>query len=260
LKPVRHQIVSIDHDSFKSGIIFSGTSGLVFEEANKKSFPILFQTKPRLSYYASLFNSLEVNSSFYKMPRFQTYAKWSEEVPEDFAFTVKLWQGITHVDKYQDAKLEMFIAAIAGLGDKKGCLLIQYPAMSKTSLRERERLLKHIHQLNSGWALAIEIRNRDWLNTEFYSILEMYNACLVYHDMRKADMLSLNSPSSFRYLRFHGPNGDYKGSYTEDFMLQQAQRIRCWKQQGKNVYVYFNNTIGDAFGNLKTLRRMIASD
>lgn len=260
LKHPNQKIVHLDENSVEQGILFSGTSGLVFEEPNKKSFPILFQNKTRLSYYASLCNSLEINSSFYKIPRFQTYSKWREEVPGGFTFTVKLWQGITHVDRFLDADLVKFMTAIAGLGDKKACILIQYPALSATPLQERERLLKNIHQINNGWRLAIEIRNPGWLQPSFYSVLEKYNACLVYHDMKKADMLSLNSPSSFRYLRFHGPEGNYKGSYTDLFLLQQAQRIRQWTDQKKDVYVYFNNTIGDALGNLKRLQAIIASD
>ena len=232
---------------------------MVFEEPNKKSFPIPFQNKSRLSYYASLFNSLEINSSFYKIPKFQTYSKWRTEVPAGFCFTVKLWQGITHVDRFQDADLVKFMTAIGGLGDKKACILIQFPALSTTLLQERERLLKNIQQLNNGWRLAIEIRNPDWLTSSFYSVLEFYNASLVYHDMKKADMLSLNSPASFRYLRFHGPEGNYKGTYTDHFLLQQAQRIRKWTEQRKDVYVYFNNTLGDALANLKRLRAIIAS-
>jgi uncharacterized protein YecE (DUF72 family) len=231
----------------------------VFEEANKKSFPRHFQNKSRLSYYASLFNSLEINSSFYKIPRIQTYTRWREEVPEGFSFTVKLWRGITHVEKYQHTDLVKFMSAISGLGDKKACLLIQYPAGSKTGLQQRGNLLKDIQSLNNGWRLAVEIRNPDWLCDEYYQVLATYEAALVNHDMKNKDMLSVSSPSSFKYLRFHGPEPNYRGSYSEDFILAQAKRIRQWMNKNMDVYVYFNNTLGDALGNLKMLRQMIAS-
>ena len=78
------------------GVFRSGTSGLVFLEKNKKEFPTAFQDKRRLTYYASLFNSIEINSSFYKIPRCRTYTNWSEMVPVDFQFTIKLWKGFTH--------------------------------------------------------------------------------------------------------------------------------------------------------------------
>jgi uncharacterized protein YecE (DUF72 family) len=78
------------------GIFRSGTSGLVLSEPNKKHYPEEFHEKSRLFYYSSKFNSIEINSSFYKIPRCQTYSKWSSMVPDDFQFSIKLWKGFTH--------------------------------------------------------------------------------------------------------------------------------------------------------------------
>src|SRR5690349_976965 len=75
---------------------FSGTSGLVLPVPNKLFFPDEFKEGSRLNYYASLFNSIEVNSSFYKIPLGRTVANWSADVPEDFRFTFKLFREITH--------------------------------------------------------------------------------------------------------------------------------------------------------------------
>jgi uncharacterized protein YecE (DUF72 family) len=82
------------------GIFRAGTSGLVLSEPNKQHFPKEFQEKSRLVYYSSKFNSIEINSSFYKIPRCKTYDNWAATVPEDFQFSVKLWKGITHDPKY----------------------------------------------------------------------------------------------------------------------------------------------------------------
>ena len=111
------------------GVFRSGTSGLVFLEKNKKEFPTAFQDKHRLTYYASLFNSIEINSSFYKIPRCRTYANWSEMVPDEFQFTIKLWKGITHRvnSDFSADELEKFMSAINCLNHLKGCLLIQFP-------------------------------------------------------------------------------------------------------------------------------------
>ena len=76
----------------KSGIFWSGTSGLVLREPNKKSFPPAYQNTSRLVYYASQWNSIEINSSFYKIPRPFTYKKWSEAVVGPFQFSIKLWK------------------------------------------------------------------------------------------------------------------------------------------------------------------------
>ena len=84
----------------KTGVFRAGTSGLVLAEPNKKSYPVEFQTKSRLVYYASRFNTIEINSSFYKIPLGITYKKWSEDVPDDFQFTVKLWRGVIHEKEF----------------------------------------------------------------------------------------------------------------------------------------------------------------
>ncbi len=78
-------------------ILWIGTSGLVLPVPNKQAFPEAFRRGSRLAYYATLFNSIEVNSSFYRVPMPVTFSKWASEVPAGFRFTVKLWQGITHV-------------------------------------------------------------------------------------------------------------------------------------------------------------------
>src|ERR1700750_2709537 len=108
---------------------FAGTSGMVFAEPNKSAFPPAFRDQSRLAYYASLFNSLEVNSSFYKVPLATTVQRWATEVPDDFRFTFKLWREITHVKgfDYRPEDVHRFMQVIAQAGDKKGCLLLQFP-------------------------------------------------------------------------------------------------------------------------------------
>lgn len=113
----------------QTGDFWSGTSGLVLAEPNKNSFPPAFRDKSRLVYYASQWNSIEINSSFYKIPRRDTYKKWSEAVAGPFAFSIKVWKGITHRKdwRWDPRDLKKFLEAIGGLGDKKGCLLVQFP-------------------------------------------------------------------------------------------------------------------------------------
>src|ERR1700755_1217681 len=77
----------------KTGVYRSGTSGLVLAEPNKLAYPEVYRNGSRLAYYATLFNSIEVNSSFYKIPRQITFARWATEVPDGFRFTVKMWKG-----------------------------------------------------------------------------------------------------------------------------------------------------------------------
>jgi uncharacterized protein YecE (DUF72 family) len=247
----------------RCGQFRAGTSGLVLAEPNKKSYPPEFQDKSRLTYYASKLNSIEINSSFYKIPRGQTFKSWSAMVPDNFQFTVKLWRGITHEKEwsYRQEDLELFFAAIDFLGNKKGCLLVQFPATASFQIEQLDILLQRLQALDpeASWRIAVEFRHNRWYNKEIYEILDHYNASLVMHDMPLSVPLAVNKNAAFLYLRFHGENGDYRGSYTENFLSAKAKLVSEWLQAGKNVYAYFNNTIGDAVANLNTLKRMIES-
>src|SRR4051812_31774190 len=109
-----------------TGSYKAGTSGLVLPVPNKQAFPPEFRDKSRLTYYSSLLNSLEVNSSFYKVPQPATVKKWADSVPAGFVFTFKLWQEITHIKKfaYKREDVLRFMEVIDQAGDKKGCLLV----------------------------------------------------------------------------------------------------------------------------------------
>jgi len=246
-------------DMKKTGVFRAGTSGLVLAEPNKKAYPAEFQAKSRLIYYASRFNTIEINSSFYKIPRGITYKKWSQDVPDDFQFTVKLWQGITHEKEFSEKDLQSFMAAVDNLGKKKGCLLIQFPAQTNLDISGFNKLLETVTKLDSGqsWRMAIEFRHPKWYNRNVFRILDAYNASLVLHDMPKSVPPEINEKAHFIYLRFHGEKGDYRGSYGDRYLEERAIEIQFWQNQGKDVYVYFNNTIGDAAANLVKLQGLV---
>ena len=242
-----------------TGIFRSGTSGLVLLESNKLHFPTEFQEKHRLIYYASKFNSIEINSSFYKIPLCRTYRNWAGMVPDDFQFTIKLWQGITHEEAYDQNDLERFFGAIQCLGNKTGCLLLQFAAKTKMDFSEFDRLLENIRKLDphGEWRIAAEFRDAQWYASEIYEILDEYNASMVLHDMPKCIPPELNKNADFVYLRFHGEKGDYKGTYSMRYLQNKANEIHGWLLEGKDVYAYFNNTIGDAVANLQTLNALV---
>jgi uncharacterized protein YecE (DUF72 family) len=245
------------------GIFRSGTSGLVLSEPNKKHFPKEFQEKSRLSYYSSKFNSIEINSSFYKIPSCQTYSNWSLLVPEDFQFSIKLWKGITHNKEFdfQMRDVRAFFSALDCVGKKKGCLLIQFPASIPMDLDQFRNILEQIKKMdpNRHWRLAIEFRHNRWYEKHVFRMIGEYGGSLVLHDMPNSFIDKLQEKPPFVYLRFHGEKGDYRGTYGKDFLNGKAKEIRQWMDQGLDVYAYFNNTIGGAAGNLETLNEMVKS-
>ncbi len=241
--------------------IYSGTSGLVLP-VPQSLYPPEFEGKSRLTYYASLFNSVEINSSFYKIPKVSTVSKWAESVPGNFQFTFKLSKAITHAKglDFKAEDIDLFMQTIAYIGNKKGCLLVQFPPRLKIEkFNQLQNLLISIQSANpnNAWKVVVEFRNQSWYNEEVYALLEQYNISMVVHDL-PASATPLTVPAaSLRYLRFHGPGGRYRGSYGDDFLYEYAQYIKDWISEGKAVYFYFNNTMGDAVKNLQTLNSFL---
>jgi len=116
-----------DRNSF-----YSGTRGLVLP-VPQVLYPPEFSGKSRLTYYASLFNSVEINSSFYKMPKAATVLKWADSVPQNFQFTFKLLKAVTHAKAldFSAEDVDLFIQTVNNIGNKKGCLLVQFPPSLK---------------------------------------------------------------------------------------------------------------------------------
>jgi uncharacterized protein YecE (DUF72 family) len=244
----------------QTGKFHSGTSGLVLPVLNKQAFPPEFRDKTRLAYYGSLFNSIEINRSFYTVPMAGTVKRWVEEVPRHFTFTFKLWRGITHVKDlaYRDEDVHRFMQAIAGAGEKKGCLLIQLPpSIGVDHLQKIERLIHLVQTEGSGWKIALELRHASWYNAETFAMADNMGCSIVLHDMPRSANERLNPAAPFVYLRFHGPAGDYKGGYGPAHLRFRCRQIRAWRREGKEVFVYFNNTIGDAIQDLLALNRMV---
>ncbi|MEO8795651.1 MAG: DUF72 domain-containing protein [Daejeonella sp.] len=241
---------------------YSGTSGINLPVPNKLSYPLEFQDKSRLTYYSSLFNSIEINSSFYKVPMLSTVKKWVESVPEDFQFTFKLWKEISHSKLllFEEQDVERFMNVIAHTGLKKGCLLVQFPpGLSSESMDQLETLLKNIrlHDPDCLWKIAVEFRNESWYQEQCYDLINAYQAAVVLHDKKQAGIFISDDHADFVYLRFHGINGDYRGDYPDEVMYEYSQYIKDWLSEGKMVYAYFNNTAGNAVNNLITLNSYV---
>ncbi|HZZ75393.1 MAG TPA: DUF72 domain-containing protein [Puia sp.] len=239
----------------KQRLFFSGTSNIVLPVRNKTFFPAAYQDKTRLTYYASLFNSVEVNSSFYKLPLSRTIRKWADEVPDGFRFTFKLFNDVTHATKqaFNLQCLPEFLNRISTT-EKKGCLIIQLPPKFGVDLFQLGRLLA---ELPDAWPLAVEFRNPTWYTDEVFRLLNDHQATMVIHDMQRSRAPLEMTSDKMVYLRFHGPEGSYRGSYSDDFLAEYAGYINEWLNGGRTVYTYFNNTMGNAVQNLITLNRFV---
>jgi uncharacterized protein YecE (DUF72 family) len=239
-----------------------GLSGLELP-VPKYQFPPEHQASSRLTYYATLFNTIEVNSSFYKIPGTGTVARWASSVVNDFVFTFKLFKEVTHCKElnFSPSVVEEFIQTINSIREKKGCLLIQFPpSLRNEHIGQLDKLLSTVRAADPSnlWKVAAEFRFNGWYNPDVFDLLETSGAALVLHDIPKSATPMNQVASQIVYVRFHGPTGNYRGSYTDAFLHEYAEYITEWLSDGKEVFVYFNNTAGDAFNNCQTLRSLLS--
>ncbi|RYY67470.1 MAG: DUF72 domain-containing protein [Chitinophagaceae bacterium] len=245
----------------KAGNIFIGTSNVVLP-GNKTLFPSEHQDKSRLQYYALLFNSVEINSSFYKVPLPKTFEKWAADVPPGFQFSIKVPKTVTHAKelRYNPADLDYFLTAAERAGIKKGPLLIQFPGkITVDYYGQVETILEQVRRQSADvhCKMAVEFRHSSWYVGETMELLDEYEASLVIHDMPKSKPPDINRKAPFVFLRMHGPAGDYRGSYGDEVLEKYAKQIRSYVKKGKDVYCYFNNTIGAAFDNARALQALL---
>ncbi len=241
---------------------YSGTSGLLLPVRNKLFYPDEFKDKSRLTFYSSIMNSIEINSSFYKIPMATTVQKWTKEVPDDFKFTFKLFKEITHHKQlaFDPALVKQFMEVISFAGDKKGCLLVQFPpSVSIAQVKQLDLLMQTLRLEDSqrAWSIALEFRHVSLYCDDIYSMLEDYGLGMVVQDKPLAPTPILETELPFIYLRFHGPCGNYRGTYEDDLLYEYATYIKEWLLAGKTVYTYFNNTMGSAIENLHSLKTMV---
>jgi len=239
---------------------YGGTSGLQLP-IPKRDFPPELADKSRIYYCSTILNSLEVNSSFYKVPLASTVKKWADDVTGDFRFTFKLWRDITHNKglEFKVDDVQKFLNVIKVPANRKGCFLVQFPpSLTVANKNQLEILLNVIKDCDPvSWPIALEFRHKSWYQDDVYELIEKYRATLVVHDMPASASPLDSFNDELVYLRFHGPDGKYRGSYSDEFLAEYASYINDWLYEGKTVYTYFNNTMGNALQNLMTLKSYV---
>jgi uncharacterized protein YecE (DUF72 family) len=187
---------------------------------------------------------------------------WAESVPDNFRFTFKVSKAVTHVKDLQfSAKdIDDFIKVVENIGEKKGCLLAQFPPSLKIEKLDRlQNFLEIISEAmhNSGWKLAVEFRDPSWYEREVNELISEFDAAMVLQDIPKSATPFSYIRGDFVYLRFHGPEPRYRGDYSNEFLKRYAEYIKEWIKEKKSVYAYFNNTVGAAVENLQTVNKYV---
>src|SRR5487761_543738 len=169
-------------------------------------------TKPRdfLSMYSRAFDIVEIDSSFYRIPKPTTVAQWREKTPADFLFTAKLPKKMTHEAKLKGISnsLEYFQKVIKPLGPRLACVIAQMPPSFKFD-SGIEPLTQFLDSIDPGIRYAIEFRHDSWLNQETYSILKAKKVCFVWSVNEYVEELPTEVTSDFLYLRFMGEYSEF---------------------------------------------------
>lgn len=220
-----------------------GTSGWHYPHWRSRFYPEQLRPSDWLPYFAERFSTVEVNATFYREPRRSTLAAWVEQTPDDFLFAIKMHRAITHYQRLENVEesLQRFEEVAGAFGQKLGIVLIQLPP-SLTFDRERdEAFFKRLRSKNKMRRYALEARHKSWLTEEAYELLRRYDVawCIADSGGRYPTAEQVTAP--YIYLRFHGPGPLYASSYSDEVLQQWAKKIRRWKREKCDVYVYFNN-------------------
>lgn len=244
---------------------YVGTSGWNYKHWRGLIYEAGFPQKKWLGFIAQNFDTVEVNTSFYRIPKPETVASWQESTPDEFVFALKLWRGITHYRKLKAAGdlTERFLKSAEALPVRRRApLLIQLPPNQGRDLPKLEQYVREYRELApTKWDIAVEFRNATWLEPDVYRSMDRLRVAVCLHDMTGKGATDEPNDARFIYIRRHGStDGRYAGSYSPEAIGRDAERIRSWVREGRSVYVYYNNDIGGhAFRNAKDLKAAISS-
>lgn len=240
--------------------IHIGTSGWSYGHWLGPFYPEGLAAAKMLSYYAERFRTVEINTSFYHLPSEKSLQTWGETVGEEFIFAVKASRYITHMKKLKDPEVAVatFLARIETLNSRQiGPILFQLPPKWGCN---PGRLRQFLEFLPATHRYAFEFRSPSWFNEGVYQMLAGAGAAFCIYEIA-----GTRSPKAvttdFVYIRLHGPDGAYAGTYSPETLADWAATIGGWAAEGKEVYCYFDNDqLGYAARNAGQLREMLAGE
>ena len=217
------------------GRIRIGTSGYVYKDWRN----LLYQGVPAagwLERYAQVFDTVELNATFYRLPSASMVDGWRERTPRTFLFACKGSRFITHMKRLTDPGpgLQRYFELILRLGAKLGPILWQLPPqMNRPDLQRLDEFLARVpRELRH----AVEFRSAAWYTEEVCEVLDRHGAAFCEHDL--VDRKPPAHTGGWRYVRFHGATGKYRGRYGRVALRKWARDLRA---HGGDAYVYFNN-------------------
>ena len=222
-------------------------------------------------HYASLFDTVEINNTFYRLPEPQTFAAWRDRAPATFLYAIKASRFLTHLKRLRDPEepVTRLFEHARELGDRLGPVLYQLPGnfhrdvsrlddflsllprtLGEVGGQPKQRRLRHV----------MEFRHPSWYVDETFAVLRAHDATLCLHD-KAGSAITGPDIGPITYVRFHGPGGRYFGRYEIARIERWAARLLKHAQDGRDVFAYFNNDPeGMAVFNARELQSLLAPD
>jgi uncharacterized protein YecE (DUF72 family) len=234
-----------------------GCSGWSYTDWRGRLYPEKLPQSRWLSYYAEHFDTVEINNTFYRLPRESAVETWVSESPDDFCFAVKSSRYLTHIKRLRDLPpgINRFYEPLHPLYEagKLGPVLWQFP---ENFHRDDERLATALEQLPDG-RHAFEFRHPSWFARDVYQLLGSHNAALVIGDHPKWPFQARELTADWTFIRFHYGSKGRNGNYSDAELETWARRLGQWRRRAE-IYAYFNNDwTGYAPENATKLKRSL---
>jgi uncharacterized protein YecE (DUF72 family) len=235
-----------------------GCSGWQYDSWRGRLYPEGCPKRRWLEVYAEHFDTVEVNSTFYRLARREAVAGWVEQTPPEFLFAVKASRYLTHVRRLREIGdgIKRFYEPIEPLiaAGRLGPVLWQLP---ENFHRDDERLAGLFELMPSG-RHTIEFRHESWFVPEVMSLLRRYGVALTIGDHPSRPFQSYEATADWRFIRFHYGARGRAGNYSATEIAEWAERIKSWRQR-ERLYVYYNNDWNSyAPANAKVLMKRLA--
>ncbi|MEA3328572.1 MAG: DUF72 domain-containing protein [Candidatus Omnitrophota bacterium] len=233
-----------------------GTSGFYYNHWYDKFYPRELKKQELLPFFAKYFNTVELNNTFYHLPKEKVVENWHHNTPREFIFALKASRFITHIKRLKNLEdsLKVFLSRAYILKEKLGPVLYQLPPSMK---KDSPRLEAFLKKLPSDIKNVIEFRNPSWLDKEIFDILKKHNIAHCIISMPDFPVRK-EITADFVYIRMHGGEVLYGSNYSTKELRSWADDIKKFLKKGLDVYVYFNNDANAyAIKNATTLRKLM---
>lgn len=212
--------------------LYVGTSGYSYKEWKGSFYPEKIQAKDMLAYYASRLRAVELNNTFYRRPQTSMVESWKAQVSDDFRFSVKASQGITHFRRLKDAgdATRFMLESVSALEDRLGAVIFRLPENMQKDIKRLETFLK---DLPPDPPAVFDFRHPTWFDDEVFGLLRSYNRVLCVSDIEELSPSDIVKTADLGYVRLR------RVSYSDQELKKWISRIKA--QGWKDTFVFFKH-------------------